>query len=76
VIGAGEIRRRITPARAIAAMRDALLAQARGACDTPMPMHLDRSPAGGGEVHIESSYCRAGPSGCGVQLASDTLNCG
>jgi ornithine cyclodeaminase len=41
-------------------MRDAVIAQSRGDCDTPMPMHLDLSPAGGGEVHIKSSYCRGG----------------
>lgn len=60
VIAADEIRRRITGPRAIAAMRDAVIAQARGECDTPMPMHLDLSPAGGGEVHIKSSYRRGG----------------
>jgi ornithine cyclodeaminase len=60
VIGPDEIRRRVSPARAITAMRDAVLAQASGRCDTPMPMHLDLSPAGGGEVHIKSSYCRGG----------------
>ena len=40
-------------------MRDALVAQWRGACDTPMPMHLDIAPAEG-EVHIKSSYRRGG----------------
>jgi ornithine cyclodeaminase len=60
VIGPDEIRRRIGAAQAIAAMRDAVLAQARGECDTPMPMHLDLSAAGGGEVHIKSSYRRGG----------------
>ncbi|HSS01080.1 MAG TPA: hypothetical protein VLM79_28680 [Kofleriaceae bacterium] len=60
LIGVDDIRRRITAARAIAAMRDAVIAQSRGDCDTPMPMHLDLSPAGGGEVHIKSSYCRGG----------------
>jgi ornithine cyclodeaminase len=60
VIGPDEIRRRIGAAAAIAAMRDAVLAQARGECDTPMPMHLDLSAAGGGEVHIKSSYRRGG----------------
>lgn len=40
-------------------MRDALLAQWRGECDTPMPMHLDIAPAAG-EVHIKSSYRRGG----------------
>ncbi|HEX3758519.1 MAG TPA: hypothetical protein VHW23_07415 [Kofleriaceae bacterium] len=60
VIGPDEIRRRIGAAQAIAAMRDAVIAQARGECDTPMPMHLDLSAAGGGEVHIKSSYRRGG----------------
>lgn len=60
VIGQDEIRRLVSPGRAIAAMRDAVLAQSRGACDTPMPMHLDLSPGGGGEVHIKSSYCKGG----------------
>jgi ornithine cyclodeaminase len=60
LIGQDEIRRRISAPRAIAAMREAVIAQSRGACDTPMPMHLDLSPAGGGEVHIKSSYCRGG----------------
>ena len=60
VVGPDEIRRRVDASRAIAAMRDAVLAQSRGACDTPMPMHLDLSPGGGGEVHIKSSYCRGG----------------
>jgi ornithine cyclodeaminase len=60
VIGLDEIRRAISLPRAIAAMRDAVLAQSRGECDTPMPMHLDLAAAGGGEVHIKSSYRRGG----------------
>jgi ornithine cyclodeaminase len=60
VIGLDEIRRAINLPRAIAAMRDAVLAQSRGECDTPMPMHLDLAAAGGGEVHIKSSYRRGG----------------
>jgi ornithine cyclodeaminase len=60
VVGQDEIRRRVSAPRAIAAMRDAVLAQSRGACDTPMPMHLDLSAGGGGEVHIKSSYCKGG----------------
>ena len=60
VVSTADIRRSLGPAAAIAAMRDALLAQARGECDTPMPMHLDLSPAGGGEVHVKSSYRRGG----------------
>jgi ornithine cyclodeaminase len=61
VIGHDEIRRRVTAARAIAAMRDAVVAQSKGACDTPMPMQLDLAAAGGGEVHIKSSYCQGRP---------------
>ncbi len=60
VIGQDEIRRLVNAPRAIAAMRDAVLAQSRGECDTPMPMHLDLSAGGGGEVHIKSSYRRGG----------------
>ena len=60
VIGQDEIRRRMSAPRAIAAMRDAVLAQSLGECDTPMPMHLDLAAAGGGEVHIKSSYRKAG----------------
>ena len=61
VVGPDEIRRSIDPARAIGAMRDAVIAQARGDCDTPMPMHLDLSAGGAGEVHIKSSYRRGAP---------------
>jgi ornithine cyclodeaminase len=39
-------------------MRDALIAQSRGECETPMPMHLDI--AGNAEVHMKSSYRRGG----------------
>jgi ornithine cyclodeaminase len=60
VISQDEIRRRVSAPLAIAAMREAVIAQARGECDTPMPMHLDLSAAGGGEVHIKSSYRRGG----------------
>ncbi len=61
IIGQDEIRRSVSRSAAIAAMREAVLAQARGDCDTPMPMHLDLSSGGGGEVHIKSSYRRRGP---------------
>jgi ornithine cyclodeaminase len=60
IVAAEEIRRSVAAAGAIAAMRDACLAQSRGECDTPMPMHLDLSAGGGGEVHIKSSYRRGG----------------
>lgn len=39
-------------------MREALIAQARGECLTPMPMHLDT--VNGGEVHMKASYRRGG----------------
>jgi ornithine cyclodeaminase len=53
-----EIRGHIDDAAAIDSMRDALIAQARGECATPMPMHLDTD--NGGEVHMKSSYRRGG----------------
>lgn len=60
IVGPEEIRTSVRRGAAIAAMREAVLAQSRGECDTPMPMHLDLSAAGGGEVHIKSSYRRGG----------------
>jgi len=54
-----EIRTAIQFGEAIDRMRAALIAQARGECDTPMPMHLDIAPVAG-EVHIKSSYRRGG----------------
>ena len=60
VVGSDEIRRAIGLPESIEAMRDAVIAQSRGECDTPMPMHLDLSAGGGGEVHIKSSYRRGG----------------
>jgi ornithine cyclodeaminase len=53
-----DIRKRIDDASLIDRMREALLAQLRGECDTPMPMHLD--VGSGGEVHMKSSYRRGG----------------
>jgi ornithine cyclodeaminase len=53
-----EIQARINDGEAILCMREALIAQARGECSTPMPMHLDT--ANGGEVHMKSSYRRGG----------------
>ncbi len=52
-----QIRPRIRDLAVIDCMRDALMAQSRGECDTPMPMHLD---VGGNEVHVKSSYRRGG----------------
>ncbi len=40
-------------------MREALVAQSRGECDTPMPMHI-HVPDWGAEVHVKSSYRKGG----------------
>jgi ornithine cyclodeaminase len=58
ILNLEDIRGRIDDAVLIDRMRDALLAQSRGECDTPMPMHLDIEP--GCEVHMKSSYRRGG----------------
>jgi ornithine cyclodeaminase len=60
IVGHEEIRRSVNFAQAIAAMREAVIAQSCGDLDTPMPMHLDLAPGGGGEVHIKSSYRMGG----------------
>lgn len=54
-----EIRRSLVYSDVIDLMRGALIAQSRGECETPMPMHLD-IPAERAEVHIKSSYRRGG----------------
>jgi ornithine cyclodeaminase len=54
-----EIRRLLNYPEIIQRMRDALVAQSRGECDTPMPMHLAIAPENA-EVHIKSSYRRGG----------------
>ena len=59
VIEAAKIVRSVVFLEVIDAMRDALVAQSRGECDTPMPMHIgvecERA-----EVHIKASYRRGG----------------
>jgi len=56
-----EIRARIDDAAVIDRMRDALLAQSRGECETPMPMHLHPGKGSNqGEVHVKSSYRHGG----------------
>lgn len=60
IVGQDEIRRSVGLARAVDAMREAVIAQSRGDLDTPMPMHLDLASGGGGEVHIKSSYRKGG----------------
>jgi ornithine cyclodeaminase len=54
-----EIRRAVSLPEVLFAMREAVIAQSRGQCDTPMPMHLS---VGGpdAEVHIKSSWRRGG----------------
>lgn len=58
ILSLEQIKARIDDDAVILAMREALIAQARGECSTPMPMHLDT--ANGGEVHMKSSYRRGG----------------
>jgi ornithine cyclodeaminase len=53
-----QIQARIDDYAVILSMREALIAQARGECSTPMPMQLEI--ANGGEVHMKSSYRRGG----------------
>jgi ornithine cyclodeaminase len=54
-----EIRRTLDYSAIVALMRDALIAHSQGACETPMPMHLDIASEGA-EVHMKSSYRRGG----------------
>ncbi len=60
VVALGEIRGAVSYGALLDAMREAVIAQSRGECDTPMPMHLS---VGGrdAEVHIKSSWQRGGP---------------
>jgi ornithine cyclodeaminase len=60
IVGQDEIRKSVNFSEAISAMRKAVIAQSRGECDTPMPMHLDLSSGGGGEVHMKSGYRKGG----------------
>lgn len=54
-----EIRRSLVYSDVVDLMRDALIAQFRGECETPMPMHLDIA-AERAEIHMKSSYRRGG----------------
>ncbi len=62
IITLAQIRTRIDDLAVIDCMREALIAQSRGECDTPMPMHLVTGTLEkpGGEVHMKSSYRRGG----------------
>ena len=59
VIDQETIRRNFDDLEAVDTMRHALIAQSRGECDTPMPMHLG-IPSQGAEVHVKSSHRRGG----------------
>ncbi len=54
-----QIQQSLVYAEIIDCMREALLVQSRGECETPMPMHLDIAPECA-EVHIKSGYRRGG----------------
>jgi len=60
IVSSERIRSSVAAGAAIDAMREAVIAYSRGELETPMPMHLDLSSGGGGEVHIKSSYRRGG----------------
>ena len=59
IIELPELQQSLSYPEVIVRMRDALIANSRGECDTPMPMHLNIQPVKG-EVHIKSSYRRGG----------------
>lgn len=58
IVDLPEIQRTLVYAEVIGSMREALIAQSRGDCEAPMPMHLDLP--GPAEVHIKSCYRRGG----------------
>lgn len=68
ILELAQIRRELDFSAIIPHMRDALIANSRGECDTPMPMHLDIAPVAG-EVHIKSSY-RLGGRYFALKIAS------
>jgi ornithine cyclodeaminase len=68
ILSLGEIRAVLDHRAAIDSMRDALIANSRGECATPMPMHLDIAPEQA-EIHIKSSYRTGGRYFC-LKIAS------
>jgi ornithine cyclodeaminase len=72
ILSLAEIRPLLDPAAILDRMREALLANSRGECDTPMPMHLDIAPESA-EVHMKSSYRRGGKYFC-LKIASTFPN--
>ena len=69
VIELEEIKSSLSFAEAIDVMREALIAQARGECGIPMPMHIDTAPSPG-EVHIKAAS-RNGGAFYAVKVASN-----
>ena len=59
IVALEEIRRAVRFPALIDAMQEAVIAQSRGECETPMPMHL-RTGGEDAEVHIKSSWRRGG----------------
>ena len=59
ILELSEIRRTLVGSEIIDLMRAALIAQYRGECQTPMPMHLEIT-AEQAEVHMKSAYRRGG----------------
>jgi ornithine cyclodeaminase len=59
ILELAEIRQRLVDSDIVGLMREALIAHARGQCETPMPMHLEIA-AEQAEVHMKSSYRREG----------------
>jgi ornithine cyclodeaminase len=68
VVDLAAIHRVLNYTDVIDRMRDALIANSRGECDTPMAMHLDIAPEHA-EVHIKSSY-RCGGKYFALKIAS------
>lgn len=72
ILELAEIRRSLVFSEIVNLMRDALIAQFRGECETPMPMHLGIA-AEQGEVHMKSS-CRRGGRYFALKVASTFPN--
>jgi len=68
IIELSEIRSLVDLGGSIEVMRQALLAQARGECEIPSPMHIDTEPTPG-EVHIKAAG-RRGSAYFAVKVAS------
>jgi len=64
VLGRDEVRRLVSMADAIAAVREALAAADRGGAVMPAPFGM-RLPDAGGEVHVKGAYLLAGEHGAG-----------